>query len=116
MNGDSSIQLRLVDPPCHALKLTLVMSGFVTKSYPCQEVGIVINEKNYGLQPLCIGKGGGASSYKFVLPPKLVQADGKVIILLETPNNVSPRKLGIRSDDRLLGVGIKSLLLEASQN
>jgi hypothetical protein len=45
-----------------------------------------------------------------------VQADGKVIILLETPNTVSPRKLGIRSDDRLLGVGIKSLLLEASQN
>lgn len=85
MNGDSSIQLRLVDPPCHALKLTLVMSGFVTKSYPCQEVGIVINEKNYGLQPLCIGKGGGRRHINSFCHQNWCKLTGKSLFFLKHP-------------------------------
>jgi len=117
INGEAAIQMRLADPTSTDLKLTLVMGSFVSGSHPCQEVDIIFNEKKIAQQPLCIGKGGEQpSSYKFVLPRELLQSDGKVNIRLITPNSVSPKKLGISPDNRVLGVGIKSLLIETNKD
>jgi hypothetical protein len=116
INGQAEIQMRLAEPTSDPLHLTLVMGSFVNGSHPCQEVGIIFNEKKIAQQPLCVGKGGEQpSSYKFVLPRELLQADGKINIRLITPNSVSPKELGISPDDRVLGVGIKSLLIETNK-
>lgn len=117
INGEAAIQMRLADPPSHALKLELVMGGFVSESHPCQGVGIIFNEKEIARQSLCIGKGGEyPSSYKFVLPQELLPSDRKIDIRLVTPDSISPKILGISADDRVLGVGIRSLLLGTNQD
>jgi hypothetical protein len=112
INDEAAIQMRLSDYNSNAFQMTLVMGGFVTEAHPCQEVSIIFNEKKIAQQSLCIGKGGEQpSSYKFVLPRELLQTNGKINIRLVTPNSISPKKLGISSDDRVLGVGIKSLVI-----
>jgi hypothetical protein len=117
VNGEAAIQMRLADSSSKALELELVMGAFVTESHPCQEVGILVNEKEIARQPLCLGKGGEQpSSYKFVLPRELLRSDGKIDIRLDTPHSISPKTLGISSDGRVLGAGVRSLLLTASQN
>jgi hypothetical protein len=117
INGEAAIQMRLAEPTSTALKLTLVMGSFVSGSHPCQEVGIIFNEKKIAQQTLCLGKGGEQpSSYNFELPRELLLSDGKINIRLITPNSVSPKELGISPDDRVLGVGIKSLLIETNKD
>jgi hypothetical protein len=117
INSEAAIQMRLADRSSTSVKLTLVMSGFVSESHPCQDVGITFNEKKIAQQPLCIGKGGEQPlSYKFILPRELLQADGKINIRFVTPDAISPKKLGISSDERVLGVGIRSVSLEANQD
>uniref|UniRef100_UPI0040474DA0 DUF7024 domain-containing protein n=1 Tax=Orrella sp. TaxID=1921583 RepID=UPI0040474DA0 len=117
INGEAAIQMRLANPSNHDLKLTLVMGGFVSESQPCQEVSIIFNKKKISQYPLCLRMGGEKlSSHKFVLPRKLLHADGRIDISLVTPNSISPKKLGISSDDRVIGVGIKSLVIEASED
>ena len=117
INGEAAIKIRLTDPLSQALKLEVVMSAFVSGSHPCQEVGIIFNGKEIARKPLCIGKGGDEpSSYKFVLQRELLRQDGRIDIRFVTPDAISPKTLGISSDERLLGVGIRSLSLTASQD
>jgi hypothetical protein len=112
INDVAVIQMRLSDANISALKLTLVMGVFVNAAHPCQEVSIIFNEKKIAQQPLCQGNGGGKPSpYKFNLPREFLKTNGEIIIRLITPNSISPKKLGISSDDRVLGVGIKSLVI-----
>lgn len=112
INGGATIQMRLANPSSQALELELVMGAFVNKSHRCQEVSILVNKKKIAQKPLCFGKGGERpSSYKFVLPRELLRVDGKVTIRLDTPNSISPKALGISSDDRVIGVGIRSVKL-----
>ena len=109
-NGVATIKIRLVDHSSQALELELVMSTLINGSHPCQEIDILVNEKKIAQQQLCINKGGEQpASYKFVFGHELLRADGKIDIRLVTPNSISPKTLGINSDERLLGVGIKSL-------
>lgn len=117
VNGESAIQMRLVEPSSQVLELELVMGAFVGGSHTCQQVNVLVNAKEIARQSLCMGKGGEQpSSYKFVLAPELLRADSKIDIRLVTPNSISPKTLGISADDRVLGVGVRSLRLAASEN
>ncbi len=116
INSEAEIQMRLADSTNQTLELELVMGAFVSGSHPCQEVGIFVNAKEIARQPLCVGKGGEQpSSYKFILARELLRADGKIDIRLVTPNSISPKAVGISADDRVLGVGVRSLKLAVSQ-
>jgi hypothetical protein len=112
VNDEATIQIRLAEPSNHALSLDLVMGAFVSESYPCQEVSIILNDKKIAHQSLCLGKGGEQQRpYKFDLPQEFLRSDGKIDIRLMTPDSISPKKLGISVDDRVLGIGISSIAL-----
>jgi hypothetical protein len=117
VNDGAGIQMRLTDHADNRLVLELFMSAFVSKSHPCQEIGVTVNERELARKPLCIGKGGETpSTYKFLIPRELLRPDGKINIRLDTPDSISPKTLRINADDRVLGVGVRSLKLSASEN
>lgn len=116
INGEAAIQMRLAEPSSQDLELELVMGAFVGNAQPCQRVAILINNKEIARQPLCSGKGGEQPlTYKFLIARELLRTDGKIDIRLVTPDSVSPKTLGISADDRVLGVGVRSLRLAISQ-
>lgn len=116
INREATIQMRLADPSRHDLDLELFMGALVSGSHPCQEVGILVNEKEITRQPLCMGKGAEqASFYRVTLARELLRADGIIDIRLVTPDSISPKKLGLSSDDRVLGIGLRTLKLSVSQ-
>lgn len=116
-HGAATIQMHVTDTTKQALELELVMGAFVSGSHPCQEVRIVVNEKEIARQQLCVGKGGEQpSSYRFAIDRELLRADGIIDIRLVTPDSISPKKLGMSSDDRVLSLGIRTLKLLASHS
>lgn len=116
-HGAATIQMHLTDTTKRALELELVISAHVSGSRPCQEVRIVVNEKEIARHLLCLGKGGEQpSSYRCAIDRELLRADGMIDIRLVTPDSISPKKLGMSSDDRVLGIGIRTLKLLASHS
>jgi hypothetical protein len=112
VNRGATIQMRLADPRSHALDLELVMGALVSGSHPCQQVVILVNEKEVARERLCMGKGAEqAISYKFTLARELMRADGIIEIRFLTPDSISPKMLGLNSDDRVLGIGLRTLRL-----
>lgn len=112
INEAATIEMRVVNVPNQALELEFNMGAFVNGAHPCQEVGIVVNKKEIARQKVCAGNGGEhPSPYKFKLNQELLRSDGIINIRLVTPDSISPKKLGMSSDDRVLGVGIRTLKL-----
>jgi hypothetical protein len=92
----------------HVKTLTLNLRAFVNQRHPSQKVDIRIN---------------GSTSYSFslnsfednkiVLPiPPLSLKQGYVSLKFEYPNAASPKQLGLGDDDRVLAVGLKSVLFD----
>ncbi|RKR70115.1 hypothetical protein C8C94_4655 [Acidovorax sp. 94] len=116
INKEAAIQMRLNEPSNQVLELELVMGAFVGDSHPCQKIHVIFNAKEISNQSLCLGNGGEQqSSYKYLLTKELLRVDDEIDIRLITPNSVSPAALGISADDRVLGVGVRSLRISAAQ-
>lgn len=70
--------MRLADHANRPLELELVIGAFVSQSHPCQEVGMLVNERVVTRQSPCLGNGEEEPlPYKFMLGPELLLPDEK---------------------------------------
>jgi hypothetical protein len=117
VNDEARIQLHTVDHINQSLELELVINAFVAPSHPCQKVDIFVNKKEVARQSLCSDNGGDKPSpYRFKLTKELLPSDGNIDILFVTPDSISPKSLTINKDNRILGIGIKSLRIIPVEN
>jgi len=86
----------------------------VNDRHPCQRIDVMLNEHNLRNLSLCSGAGGeNATLYKFGVTPNMLREDGGIEIRFITPDSMSPKALRISQDDRVLGMGIRSLRIKS---
>jgi len=107
-NGADSQIIIPLPKNAHIKTLTLNLRAFVNPRQPTQKVDIRINGS--------ISYSFSLSSFednKIVLPiPPLSLKQGYVALKFEYPNAASPKQFDLGDDDRVLAVGLKSVLFD----
>ncbi|HCN71937.1 MAG TPA: hypothetical protein DIS96_09540 [Pusillimonas sp.] len=98
------------DDSAQQLHLELSMNAFVNDAHPCQKVKITVNQKELAEEELCAGKGGHmATLYRIPVDRSMIKPGEPFNVVLSTPNSISPKQLGLSSDSRQLGIGLRYL-------
>jgi hypothetical protein len=108
------LKIKLKDgAPQSAVALTLTMGGFLTESYRHQRVEISAGGTRFGTYSFEFGR--VTEPVTVILAPSVFDADGAVDVVLTLPDAVSPQSLNLGEDTRLLGIGLISLEVKATQ-
>jgi hypothetical protein len=86
----------------------LVIDGraYVTKQHPVQEIVVEVNGMDIATWNFDLDK--PIASNSIIIPESLSQ-NGKLRIVLNAPDSVSPAQLGQSADARVLGIGVQAL-------
>ena len=115
VDREARLQLHLSPHSEKTLFLEVSMGALVGRDHPCQRVVVSLNDQSLGEKTLCIDSGGNLpSTFNFPIPQASVPASGLVDVRISTPDAISPSRLGIGSDGRILGVGVKDFRISAS--
>ena len=112
INNLAILKMHLKNVPKNSSSFLFEMKlmALVNNSYPCQKIKIIYNDNEIKKDILCINNGGGKFKIlKFFIPKELVIKNKEAKIYIYTPNSISPKKLGINSDRRILGIGVRWL-------
>jgi hypothetical protein len=94
-----------LEPAKDALTLRMRLTGMVkAPELPYQPVEVEANGRLIASWQV-----GAESDFTAVIPAELVKAGGTLRIQLKIPKSTSPKKLGLGSDDRFLGVSLSEL-------
>jgi hypothetical protein len=106
----SATLLFRMEPSASPLTLRMRMNGFIkAPELPFQPVDVDANGTRIASWQVAED-----SNYTAIIPAELVKTGGILRIDLKIPKATSPKKLGIGTDDRSLGVSLVELELEAS--
>lgn len=104
------IEMRLSKNLSEPLTLEFTLGALVHPKQPCQRVRVLANGSELGVEEICLNNDGNAlKSFIYVLPGNLISSDRRLTIELVTPDAFSQKELGINDDERIIGVGLKSL-------
>jgi arabinofuranosyltransferase len=99
--------------PDSGLTLTILARPFVTPAHPAVEVSVEVNGTPVGHLGFALGQPDGPQAV--FMPRAVLERRMPPEIRLTIADPVSPLALGISSDDRLLGLGLRRLRLEPGE-
>jgi len=109
-NGHSAsltIPITVPKSPSITLKANLRAAIFPGK-VDQQKVYILVNDKNAGEWAI---KKRGFQDQKLLIPKTLFTNPNRVVITFNTPDAISPSKVGYSNDKRVLGIAVRSITL-----
>lgn len=111
LNQEAHIVMQ-IDEALHEPKiLELELGALVHPKQPCQRLSLSANGQIVSNQKLCLEDNVGQPQlYRYNLPSgPYLKKGGKLDIRIHTPDAISPTRLGLNDDKRVLGVGLKTL-------
>ncbi|EWY36018.1 hypothetical protein N825_31850 [Skermanella stibiiresistens SB22] len=116
-DGDAaSLRLSLAAPanPGHShARLRLDVSAFGAGTHPSQTAKVMVNGETVG--EFTVDAAGGWRSISLEIPMGLIARRHPVKISFALPDAISPFELGVSSDKRKLGLGLRALSLTAGE-
>jgi hypothetical protein len=111
INNSSLIHMRLIDGiKDKTYKLDITYGALVNSINNCQRVAIKSNGVIIGNEKICVSENSGLPKlHSFIIPANNISSDGKVELLILTPDSTSPKSLNVNSDNRVLGIGLVNL-------
>jgi hypothetical protein len=103
------LQLPLAEPASGSLVLDLTAEGFLAPGRSSQRLAVSVNGAS--VADLAIEHGASLDAEPMILPREAVLGRGRLDLLLQAPDAVSPARLGVEDDDRQLGVFLRSARL-----
>jgi hypothetical protein len=89
----------------------LTVRPFLSVAAPKQSVWIDANRCRVAGFDFDLAQGGGARVISGTIPADCVDADGKIVLRINTDRVRSPKELGLSDDTRRLGVGIEKVII-----
>lgn len=113
LDDRARISLRITDfSPEKKIQMALTYQALIAGGKECQQVILQVNQQKVGENRLCLHNHGNTSkTYYYDIAPGIVEKEGLMQIVIETPDSVSASKLKINTDDRKLGVYVKALVM-----
>lgn len=110
IDKEARLVMRIVGYKESRLTLEMTFGTLVAQSQPCQRVQVSANGYSLGGQNVCLESGGAIPKlFRYALPDTIISSGGLLDIRIETPDAISPERLGISEDFRTLGVGVTSV-------
>jgi Uncharacterised nucleotidyltransferase len=106
---EARLVLLLAEPPRGSLILEISADGFLPEGIDSQRLGVAVN--GVEVAELQMNLGGSLRGEVVHLPAAAVRGCQRLEFVLRAPDAVSPARLGIGDDDRLMGVFLRSLLV-----
>jgi hypothetical protein len=106
-NVGGSIQLTV---PHDAYQLVINGTAFVSQQHPTQTIVVEVNGTDVATWTFDSTEPAGTREAEI---PKGLTKNGSLHIVLKAPGSVSPAQIGQSTDDRVLGLGVKTLTLRA---
>ena len=97
--------------PPRGLGFALLVRGLVSADAPNQSIWLEANQCPIGDLEFDLAHGSGPQIISGTIPTKCIDADGRIVLRINTDRMRGPRALGINDDDRLLGVGVEYLII-----
>jgi hypothetical protein len=109
--GSAQAALSFTVRPSRDLGFTLLVRGLVSAKAPKQSIWLEANQCRIGDLELDLAHGSGQQIISGTIPAKCLDADGRIVLRINTDRVRSPRALGINDDIRSLGVGVERLII-----
>ncbi len=109
VTGNVGASLLLVTQP-GAYRLTVDGMAFVSEKHPAQTIIVEVNNAEIATWTFDLSSPAGVRTADI---PRALAQDGTLRILLRSPGSMSPSQLGISTDERVLGLGVRTITLSA---
>jgi putative flippase GtrA len=104
----AAIGLALDSPALSDLRLELTADGYVNERHPAQTIEVSANGRSIGSLRFTQAAPSGTSV--LIIPREAAAGNNnQIVIRFKIMNPASPARLGLSSDPRLLGIGLRSL-------
>jgi hypothetical protein len=111
-DGDlAQFQVKVQPPLNGGIELVAEASAYVNERHKSQEVEILVNDRKVGSWNLTEEKLKTNSEQRVYIPPELIRSESITTISFRLLNPASPESLGISTDNRVLGIAVRSLRL-----
>ena len=108
LRDKASIHLKIIEPKAGKNWIEILGSPFV--NHNLENTRVIFDSPLFKKRAFTFTAGDSPSVIRIeLLPNALLNSNGNVDIFIETPDNISPKKLGISEDTRPLGFGMIKL-------
>lgn len=110
---EAVLDLQLPAGVTGALNLIVEAQGFIVPKHPSQTVVVTVNGTK--VAAWSFNAQSAAGERRATIPAGLIK-DGKMTIDFASPDAISPVALGLSADPRVIGIGLKSFVIEAARD
>ncbi|OGT60553.1 MAG: hypothetical protein A3E01_11665 [Gammaproteobacteria bacterium RIFCSPHIGHO2_12_FULL_63_22] len=106
------VVLDLGEMPTTDIILMIKGSAYLAPKHPFQEIAVFVNDQSVAELRY---EAGGETTRRVRVPQAVAAArDGRLVLRFEFRNPASPASVGASADDRLLGLGLESIQVQAA--
>jgi len=98
----------------HNIGFELSIRGLLSPRAPKQLVWVEANRCRVGGMEFDLTQGSGSQTISGTIPVDCIDADGYIVLRINTDRMRSPKEIGINDDTRQLGVGVERVVIRES--